>query len=303
MQIHRRTNPGTEFLVYPRQQRHPNHRPQIRIQPLALLCAITMIAPTNGPNAANWKPIPRQGLPNWWRFGNVSRRSPSPPLCDCGNPASAPQSESKPKSKQRLFAECSQEELLGYGVPRSGFEDVRKADEVDLLALADHLPAEAWKRWFNWATRVERLWSRFRSQRNRPLAHPDAQRRFRVLRNVEELEAAFANPWEKWILSLADPSQGRTGGKGVYRAGTGFRIRWTRHNHCGPASAVFLARRHPEARVLLTTFSETLANALRARLLRLLASEPKLGERLEVHDLNAIGRRLYELNSPHTGGG
>lgn len=60
--------------------------------------------------------------------------------------------------------------------------------------------------------------------------------------------------------------------------------------------AVHLARANPDARVLLTTFSDTLANAIREKLRRLIYSEPKLAERLEVHAMNAIGRRLYELN-------
>src|SRR5205823_5733651 len=60
--------------------------------------------------------------------------------------------------------------------------------------------------------------------------------------------------------------------------------------------AVFLVRANPDARVLLTTFSDTLANALRTKLRRLISNEPRLGERLEVHSMNAIGQRLYELN-------
>lgn len=60
--------------------------------------------------------------------------------------------------------------------------------------------------------------------------------------------------------------------------------------------AVFLARNNPEARVLLTTFSNTLANALSTKLRQLLSNEPRLGERIEVHALNAIGRRLYRLH-------
>ena len=59
--------------------------------------------------------------------------------------------------------------------------------------------------------------------------------------------------------------------------------------------AVFLARANPEARALLTTFSDTLANALRTKLRRLISNEPRLGERLEVHAMSAIGRRLYGL--------
>ncbi|HEC61183.1 MAG TPA: ATP-dependent helicase, partial [bacterium] len=43
------------------------------------------------------------------------------------------------------------------------------------------------------------------------------------------------------------------------------------------------------------------ANALRTKLKRLIISKPRIGERLEVHAMNAIGRRLYELNfgRPH----
>jgi superfamily I DNA/RNA helicase len=47
---------------------------------------------------------------------------------------------------------------------------------------------------------------------------------------------------------------------------------------------------------LLTTFSDTLANALRSKLRRLLHHEPRLGENIEVNSINAIGRRLYEAN-------
>ncbi len=56
----------------------------------------------------------------------------------------------------------------------------------------------------------------------------------------------------------------------------------------------FLVRSHLSARVLLTTFSDTLANALRTRLKRLVSNEPRLAERLDVHSINAIGTRLYK---------
>ncbi len=60
--------------------------------------------------------------------------------------------------------------------------------------------------------------------------------------------------------------------------------------------AAHLARTHPEARVLLTTFSDTLANALHTKLKRLIGGEPRLGERIDVHSLNAIGLRLYKAH-------
>jgi superfamily I DNA/RNA helicase len=59
---------------------------------------------------------------------------------------------------------------------------------------------------------------------------------------------------------------------------------------------VFLARANPDARVLLTTFSDTLANALQTKLRRLISNEPRLVERLEVHAVDAIGQRLFKAH-------
>jgi len=46
----------------------------------------------------------------------------------------------------------------------------------------------------------------------------------------------------------------------------------------------------------LTTFSDTLANALHTKLKQLLSSEPRLAERIDVHSINAIGLRLYKAH-------
>src|SRR5206468_4668696 len=128
-----------------------------------------------------------------------------------------------------------------------------------------------------------------------PFEHPDAQRRFRVMHNVAELERALTYPWEKWTIFL-HPAQRQLverdyGGPArvAGSAGTGKTI-------VALHRAVFLARTNSDARVLLSTFSDTLANALRAKLRRLISNEPRLGERLEVYAMNTIGRRLYELN-------
>lgn len=53
---------------------------------------------------------------------------------------------------------------------------------------------------------------------------------------------------------------------------------------------------HPNARVLLTTFSDTLTSALQTKLKRLLGSEPRLAERIDIYSLNAIGLRLYKAH-------
>jgi mRNA-degrading endonuclease RelE of RelBE toxin-antitoxin system len=197
--------------------------------------------------------------------------------------------------KPRLFAGIGDDVLLGYGVPAEWLRDVREANEDTLLELADHLPSEAAEALLALATGGTPEIAKPVIAGADPFAHPDAQRRFRVMANVEELERALDYPWDKWTVFL-HPAQralverefggpARVAGS----AGTGKTI-------VALHRAVFLARANPDARVLLTTFSDTLANALRAKLRRLISNEPRLGERLEVHSMNAIGRRLYEVN-------
>jgi Rad3-related DNA helicase len=195
--------------------------------------------------------------------------------------------------KPPLFADKSDDELLGYGVPAEWLDDVRSATEDTLLALADHLPAEAAEALLELATGGKPRVPEPVLADVSPFEHPDAQRRFRVMTNVEELQRALDFPWEKWTVFL-HPEQRQ----------------WVERDYTGPARisgsagtgktivalhrAVHLARANPEARVLLTTFSDTLANALHTKLKRLVGSEPRLAERIDVHSLNAIGLRLYK---------
>ncbi len=196
--------------------------------------------------------------------------------------------------KPALLERLSEDELLSYGVPAEWLGDVRRADEDTLLVLTDHLPAEAAEALLELATGGTPVPASSVVAGTDPFSHPDAQRRFRVMSNVEELERALDYPWEKWAVFL-HPAQrqlvereynGPTRVSGS--AGTGKTI-------VALHRAVFLARRNPNARVLLTTFSDTLSNALRLKLRRLISNEPRLGERVEVHSINAIALRLYEL--------
>jgi mRNA-degrading endonuclease RelE of RelBE toxin-antitoxin system len=203
--------------------------------------------------------------------------------------------EEAPPAKPRLFASMSDEELLGFGVPAEWLVDVRRASEDTLLELADHLPSEAAEALLDLATGVTPKVAKPAPVGADPFAHPDAERRFRVMNNQEELERALDYPWEKWTVFLHPAQRGlvarhfsgpaRVSGS----AGTGKTI-------VALHRAVFLARAHPNARVLLTTFSDPLAHALASKLRRLIGNEPRLGERLEVHSMNAIGRRLFQLN-------
>lgn len=192
--------------------------------------------------------------------------------------------------RQMPFAQIADGDLLAYGVPTDWLEQVKRADEDELLDLAARLPAEAAEALLELATGGKPAPSAT-TPGGDPFAHPDAQRRFRVVGDVEALRQALDYPWDKWLVFL-HPAQrqlverdyagpARVSGS----AGTGKTI-------VALHRALHLARRDPEARVLLSTFSETLANALRNRLRKLIASEPRIGERIEVHALESVADRL-----------
>ena len=159
--------------------------------------------------------------------------------------------------------------------------------------LADRLPGEAAEALLELATGGKPRVAKPATPVTNPFDHPDAQRRFRVMTNVEELQRALDFPWEKWTVFL-HPEQRQ----------------WVERDYTGPARvsgsagtgktivalhrAVHLARTCPDARVLLTTFSDTLASALHTKLKRLVGSEPRLAERIDVHSLSALGLRLYK---------
>ena len=196
-------------------------------------------------------------------------------------------------SRQILFLEASDDTLLSYGIPAEWLDEVRKATDETLLELTDHLPAEAAEALLELATGGKPRISQPGIVAANPFEHPDAMRRFRIVANVEELQRALDFPWEKWTVFL-HPEQRQ----------------WVKRDYSGPARvsgsagtgktivalhrAVYLARTNPNSRVLLTTFSDTLANALRTKLKRLLGGEPSLGERIDVHSLSSIGMRLYK---------
>jgi mRNA-degrading endonuclease RelE of RelBE toxin-antitoxin system len=195
-----------------------------------------------------------------------------------------------------LFAGRSDDELLGYGVPAEWLADVKAATSVTLEALADHLPAEAAEALLEIATGGTPRIAPPPAAAASAFDHPDALRRFRVMGSVEELRRALDFPWDKWTVFL-HPDQkdlverhyagpARVSGS----AGTGKTI-------VALHRAVHLARTHEDARVLLTTFSDPLASALAVKLRRLVSSEPRLAERIDVHSLNAVALRLHKAHA------
>lgn len=204
-----------------------------------------------------------------------------------------PLAPAAPVQKPLLFADRDDDELLAYGVPTEWLNDVKKATEDTLLVLADHLPAEAAEALLELATGGRPRVPQPVPASVSPFEHPDAQRRFRVMSNVEELERALDYPWDQWTVFL-HPEQrswverdysgsARVSGS----AGTGKTI-------VALHRAAYLARSNPDARVLLTTFSDTLAHALQTRLRRLVGNEPRLAERIDVGSIDGVAVRLYK---------
>ncbi len=191
-----------------------------------------------------------------------------------------------------LFSGIADETLLAYGVPVEWLAAVRKATEDTLFDIVDHLPQEASEALLNLATGGTPVAPVPAPAAADPFSHPDAQRRFRVLTNVEELERALDFPWEKWAVFL-HPAQRRLVERryaGPARvsgsAGTGKTI-------VALHRAVALARHQPDGRVLLTTFSKALANALSARLQYLIGNEPGIAGRIVVHPVTGIAHEMY----------
>ena len=113
-------------------------------------------------------------------------------------------------AKPPLFAQIPDDQLLGYGVPVEWLYDVRRANEDSVLDLAGHLPAEAAEALLELAVGKTPQPPLPAPSGADPFDHPDALRRFRVMRNIEELEEALAYPgrngpfssilprWDSW---------------------------------------------------------------------------------------------------------
>ena len=126
------------------------------------------------------------------------------------------------------------------------------------------------------------------------LEHPDAQRRFRVMTSVEELQRALDAPWDKWTVFL-HPEQRE----------------WVERDYAGPARvsgsagtgktivalhrAVHLARDESRrARAAGHVLGPSGACARRRDSVDSSATSRASRERIEVYALDALGVRLHQ---------
>lgn len=192
----------------------------------------------------------------------------------------------------QLFASLDDDALLSVGVPADWLADVRAATEDAFFTLAAHLPAESSEALLDYA--ATGLLPKPVPRPADPFKHPDALRRIRLIADQEELEQALAFPWEKWGVFL-HPSQrdltersfagpARVAGS----AGTGKTI-------VALHRAVRLARDNPDARVLLASFSQPLADSL-AKKLHVLAPETSgIVPRISVASFRGIAEQMFQL--------
>lgn len=205
-----------------------------------------------------------------------------------------PESASATKDEApRLFASLDDEALLSIGVPTDWLADVRAASEDGFFALTEHLPAEASEALLEYAASGKLSVPAAAIPAN-PYAHPDALRRIRPIADQEELAQALAYPWEKWGVFL-HPSQrdvversfagpARVAGS----AGTGKTV-------VALHRAVRLARETPSARVLLATFSQPLADALRTKVSVLAPETGSVVPRITTASFQGIADELHQL--------
>ena len=197
-----------------------------------------------------------------------------------------------PAAKPKLFDNLRKFDLMGFGVPEEWVDDVRLATEDTLFDIISHLPQEAQEALLKLAVGEKPEPPVTAPVEADPFAHPDAQRRFRVLTNIEELQRALDYPWEKWAVFL-HPDQ----------------LQYVERSYSGPARisgsagtgktvvalhrAVHLARNDPQAQILLTTFSKALANALKVKLQHLAGNEPAVLARITVQSITGVAYDLY----------
>ena len=198
-----------------------------------------------------------------------------------------------PPAARKPFESLAIDDLLSIGVPPDWLTDVSTATEDSFLDIAPHLPAEAGEALLEYASSGV-LKKPEPVVVTDPFAHPDAQRRFRIIENAEELERALELPWEQWAVFL-HPSQraivnrtfsgpARVAGS----AGTGKTV-------VAVHRAARLAARDDHTRVLLTTFSEPLAAALERKVKVLAGDAGAVVPRITVAPFVGIARELYQL--------
>ncbi|MBX3142097.1 MAG: AAA family ATPase [Trueperaceae bacterium] len=198
---------------------------------------------------------------------------------------------------RRPFKHLADARLGQLGVPKAWRALVRDASEETFLGeLGKQLPEEAREYLLEIAAGgTPKLPAKVAGRD--PFDHPDARRRFRIL-NVDDdaLRRALAEPWEDWEVFLHPAQQ-----DAVDRSHSG-----PARVSGGPGTGKTVVAVHRAARlaregrgkVLLTSFSKTLAERLQEQVNSLMRLEPEARARVDVVHLHQVAVRGYNDRSP-----
>jgi mRNA-degrading endonuclease RelE of RelBE toxin-antitoxin system len=191
-----------------------------------------------------------------------------------------------------LFAALTTDDLLDIGAPADWIADIRTWTEERFFELSDKLPAEATEALFDFA--ATGVLTKPTPVTGDPYSHPDTLRRVQPVATEDELRVALDYPWEKWSVFLHPsqreiverdfPGPARVTGS----AGTGKTI-------VALHRAARAVNDDAHAKVLLTTFSRPLANALQSKLRVLLEHDAAKLARVSVASFEDAASELYQL--------
>lgn len=212
--------------------------------------------------------------------------------------AEQPKSQPDKPLQLPLFQGLSGDDLLDVGVPQDWIDDVLQITEDNFFELTDHIPDEAAEALLDYVSTGKLHKPEQIPLGANPFDHPDAQRRFRVMEDVEELELALEYPWDQWAIFL-HPSQRKVvdqkfGGPARVSgsAGTGKTV-------VALHRAAAIWKSSPNARVLLTTFSSPLSNALEHKFHVLTGTKKSDVSNVTVLPFEGVAKDLFTLAFGH----
>jgi len=196
-----------------------------------------------------------------------------------------------------IFAKHEPDYLSALGVPEQWMDAVRIVGEEAFLDLAVNLPSEVSERLLDLAEgkAVPRPVTAVSTD---AFQHPDSQRHFRVMESRDELGRALDAPWDQWLVFLHPDQRRYANGdyKGPGRvyggAGTGKTV-------VAVHRAVRLAR-EGRGRVLLTTFSKTLAVHLTRQVALLAEGDNAVTDNLDIVHLHRVATSLWSEHNAAT---
>lgn len=190
--------------------------------------------------------------------------------------------------QQPYLQGLAQDQILSVGVPREYVAQILTATESEFDKFIDNGFDSALERLMHYKQSGKLEPPEPVSEGADPFQHPDSRREFYIIEDEADLNRILEMPWEEWLLFL-HPSQ-RKYVEGDYdgpvcisgAAGTGKTI-------VALHRAAYLAEKHPDKQILLTTLSENLVEDIKRRV-KLLSDAGNI----KVRSLNYFALELYK---------